>query len=43
MEKSQNYDSVPIKQILEAMYTSDRSLIIDTIASPQKLTKTIIS
>lgn len=43
VEESQNYDSVPTKQILEAMYTSDRSLIIDTIASPQESAKAIIS
>jgi hypothetical protein len=43
VEESQNYDSVPTKQILEAMDTSDRSLIIDTIASPQESAKTIVS
>lgn len=43
VEESQNYDSVSTKQILEAMDTSDRSLIIDTIASPQQSAKTIIS
>ncbi|MEH2047565.1 AAA family ATPase [Nostoc sp.] len=43
VEESQNYDSVPTKQILEAMDTSDRSLIIDTIASPQESAKAIIS
>ncbi|MEH2173533.1 AAA family ATPase [Nostoc sp.] len=43
VEESQNYDSVSTEQILEAMDTSDRSLIIDTIASPQESAKTIIS
>lgn len=43
VEESQNYESVPTKQILEAMDTSDRSLIIDTIASPQESAKVIIS
>ncbi|MGV0106269.1 ATPase [Nostoc sp. DSM 114160] len=43
VEESQNYDSVSTKQILEAMDTSDRSLIIDTIASPQESAKAIIS
>ena len=43
VEESQNYDSVPTKQVLEAMDTSDRSLIIDTIASPQESAKAIIS
>ncbi|MEH1786858.1 MAG: AAA family ATPase [Nostoc sp.] len=43
VEESQNYDSVPTKQILEVMDTSDRSLIIDTIASPQESAKVIIS
>ena len=43
VEESQNYDPVPTKQILEAMNTSDRSLIIDTIASPQESAKAIIS
>ncbi|MHC5744843.1 MAG: AAA family ATPase [Nostoc sp.] len=43
VEESQNYDSVPTKQVLEAMDTSDRSLIIDTIDSPQELAKAIIS
>ncbi|MEH2201938.1 AAA family ATPase [Nostoc sp.] len=43
VEESQNYDSVPTKQILEAMDTSDRSLIIDTITSPQESAKVIIS
>lgn len=43
VEESQNYDSVGTKQILEAMDTSDRSLIIDTIDSPQQSAKAIIS
>ncbi|MDZ8034694.1 AAA family ATPase [Nostoc sp. DedSLP04] len=43
VEESQNYDSVLTKQILEAMDTSDRSLIIDTIVSPQESAKAIIS
>ncbi|MFN6479789.1 AAA family ATPase [Nostoc sp. DedQUE07] len=43
IEESQNYDSVLTKQILEAMDTSDRSLIIDTIVSPQESAKAIIS
>jgi hypothetical protein len=43
VEESQNYDSVSTKQILETMDTSDRSLIIDTIASPQESAKAIIS
>lgn len=43
VEESQNYDSVATKQILEAMDTSDRSLIIDTTASPQQSAKAIIS
>ncbi|MEH2290281.1 AAA family ATPase [Nostoc sp.] len=43
VEESQNYDSVSTKQILEAMDTSDRSLIIDTIVSPQESAKAIIS
>ncbi|MEH2437705.1 MAG: hypothetical protein V7K25_26355 [Nostoc sp.] len=43
VEESQNYDSVPTKQILKAIDTSDRSPIIDTIASLQESTKAIIS
>ncbi|MBN3927630.1 AAA family ATPase [Nostoc sp. NMS4] len=43
VEESQNYDSVPTKQILEGIDTSDRSLIIDTVASPQESAKVIIS
>ncbi|MEH2061093.1 MAG: AAA family ATPase [Nostoc sp.] len=43
VEESQNYDSVATKQILEAMHTSDRSLIIETTASPQQSAKAIIS
>ncbi|MEH1765941.1 MAG: AAA family ATPase [Nostoc sp.] len=43
VEESQTYDSVTTKQILEAMDRSDRSLIIDTITSPQESAKVIIS
>ncbi|MBE8965439.1 AAA family ATPase [Nostocales cyanobacterium LEGE 12452] len=43
VEESQNYDPVPTEQILKAMDTSDRSLIINTITSPQESAKAIIS
>ncbi len=43
VEESQNYDSVPTKEILGVMGASDRSLIIDTTGSPQQSAKAIIS